>query len=369
MGIHIAIEHRTSYVFDRTTTIHPHIFRLRPAPHSRTPILAYSLNVSPKDHFLNWQQDPFGNYLARLVFNEPAERLDITVDLVADMTVINPFDFFVEESAEKYPFLYEPQTARDLDPYLRPTTQAGERMKRWLDGFDRSSRVRIEDFLVAVNHRLYEDIAYSVRMEPGVQTPEQTFERGVGSCRDTGWLLVEALRHLGLAARFVSGYLVQLTTDQPALDGPGGPEADFTDLHAWAEVYVPGAGWIGLDPTSGLFAGEGHIPLACTPHPVSAAPITGATSQTEVEFEFVNVVRRVPRGPARHTAVHARAVVGHRCVGIRRRRTPRGGRRAVDDGRRADVRVDRRHGRRRMEHLGRQCGQATARPRPHRAAS
>jgi uncharacterized protein (DUF2126 family)/transglutaminase-like putative cysteine protease len=297
MGIHIAIEHRTSYKFDRTTTIHPHVLRLRPAPHSRTPILAYSLDVSPRDHFLNWQQDPFGNYLARLVFNEPADRLDITVDLVADMTVINPFDFFVEESAEKYPFSYDPQTARDLDPYLRPTTRAGERMKRWLDGFDRSARVRIEDFLVAVNQRLYEDIAYSVRMEPGVQTAEQTFERGVGSCRDTGWLLVEALRHLGLAARFVSGYLVQLTTDQPALDGPGGPDADFTDLHAWAEVYVPGAGWIGLDPTSGLFAGEGHIPLACTPHPVSAAPITGATSQTEVEFEFVNVVRRVREDP------------------------------------------------------------------------
>ncbi len=170
---------------------------------------------SPKDHFLNWQQDPFGNHLARLVFNEPAERLDITVDLVADMTVINPFDFFVEESAEKYPFFYEPQTARDLDPYLRPTTRPGEQLKRWLDGIDRSSRVRIEDFLVAVNQRLSEDIAYSVRMEPGVQTPEQTFERGVGSCRDTGWLLVEALRHLGLAARFVSGYLVQLT-DRPA---------------------------------------------------------------------------------------------------------------------------------------------------------
>ncbi|WP_040492008.1 transglutaminase family protein [Ilumatobacter nonamiensis] len=297
MGIHVAIEHRTVYKFDRTTTIHPHIFRLRPAPHSRTPILSYSLKVSPKDHFLNWQQDPFGNYLARLVFNEPSDHLDITVDLVADMTAINPFDFFVEESAEKYPFVYDPQTARDLDAYLRPAHHAGPLMKKWLDGIDRSKRIRIQDFLVGLNQRLYEDIAYSVRMEPGVQTPEQTFERGIGSCRDTGWLLVEALRHLGLAARFVSGYLVQLTSDQPALDGPGGPDADFTDLHAWAEVYVPGAGWIGMDPTSGLFVGEGHIPLACTPHPISAAPITGATSKTEVEFEFANVVRRVREDP------------------------------------------------------------------------
>ncbi len=297
MGIHVAIEHRTTYRFDRITTIHPHVFRLRPAPHTRTPILAYSMTVSPEDHFINWQQDPFGNYLARLVFNEPTDHLDVTVDLVADMTVVNPFDFFVEESAEKFPFVYDPQTARDLDPYLRPTSRAGARMKRWLDGIDLSTRVRIEDFLVGINQRLFRDIDYSVRMEPGVQTPEETFERGIGSCRDTGWLLVEALRHLGLAARFVSGYLVQLTSDQESLDGPDGPAADFTDLHAWAEVYVPGAGWIGLDPTSGLFAGEGHIPLACTPHPVSAAPISGATSPTEVEFDFSNVVRRIREDP------------------------------------------------------------------------
>lgn len=297
MGIHIAIEHRTSYRFDRVTTIHPHVFRLRPAPHSRTPILAYSMTVSPADHFLNWQQDPFGNHLARLVFNEPADHLDVTVDVVADMTVINPFDFFVDESAEAFPFVYDPQTARDLDAYLRPAYRAGPHMRRWLSGIDLSTRVPINDFLVDINRRLYDDIGYSVRMEPGVQHPEETFEREIGSCRDTGWLLVEALRHLGLAARFVSGYLVQLTSDVASLDGPSGPDADFTDLHAWCEVFVPGAGWIGLDPTSGLFAGEGHIPLACTPHPVSAAPITGATGPAEVEFDFTNVVTRVREDP------------------------------------------------------------------------
>lgn len=297
MGINIAIEHRTNYRFDRPTTIHPHVFRLRPAPHSRTPILAYSMTVSPADHFLNWQQDPFGNYMARLVFNEPSDHLDVTVDLVADMTVINPFDFFVDQTAEAYPFVYDPQTLRDLDAYMHPAYVAGPRMKQWLDGIDRSKRVPINDFLVDINQRLYNDIAYSVRMEPGVQNPEETFERAIGSCRDTGWLLVEALRHLGLAARFVSGYLVQLTSDLKSLDGPSGPEADFTDLHAWCEVYIPGAGWIGLDPTSGLFAGEGHIPLACTPHPVSAAPITGSTSTAEVEFDFANIVTRVREDP------------------------------------------------------------------------
>jgi uncharacterized protein (DUF2126 family)/transglutaminase-like putative cysteine protease len=296
MGIQIGIEHRTTYHFDRLTTIHPHVLRLRPAPHCRTPILSYSLRVTPADHFINWQQDPFGNFMARLVFSEPARQLDVTVDLVADMTVINPFDFFVEESAERYPFEYEPQLRADLEPYLRRATSDMSALDAWTSEIQ-PGELRIADFLVEVNRRLYSEIEYSIRMEPGVQTPDETLRRQVGSCRDSAWVLVEALRRLGLAARFVSGYLVQLTADQPALDGPDGPTADFTDLHAWAEVYVPGAGWIGLDPTSGLFAGEGHIPLACTPHPSSAAPISGATSTTEVEFSFANVVRRIREDP------------------------------------------------------------------------
>ena len=298
MGIHVGIEHRTTYRFDRLTTIHPHVLRLRPAPHSRTPILSYSLRVAPEQHFVNWQQDPFGNYLARFVFPEPAHELDVTVDLVADMTVVNPFDFFVEETAERYPFDYDPDVRRDLEPYLRPATDDDPVLDRWMSGVrHRDDGTGIADFLVDINRRLYGDVAYSIRMEPGVQPPARTLERGIGSCRDTGWLLVEALRRLGLAARFVSGYLVQLTSDQPSLDGADGPAADFTDLHAWAEVYVPGAGWIGLDPTSGLFAGEGHIPLACTPHPTSAAPITGTTGPCETEFSFSNVVRRIREDP------------------------------------------------------------------------
>jgi uncharacterized protein (DUF2126 family)/transglutaminase-like putative cysteine protease len=298
MGIHIGIEHRTTYRFDRPVQIHPHVVRLRPAPHCRTPILAYSLRVSPSEHFINWQQDPFGNFMARLVFPEPATMLDITVDLIADLTVINPFDFFVEESAKAFPFAYEPQLANDLEPYLRPDGPIGPELEKWLTGVRApDAGTPIADFLVALNRRLYNDIAYSIRMDPGVQTPEDTLIRGVGSCRDTGWLLVDALRRLGLAARFVSGYLVQLTSDQPSLSGADGPPTDFTDLHAWAEVFIPGAGWIGLDPTSGLFAGEGHIPLACTPHPTTAAPISGRTDFADVEFDFSNVVHRVREDP------------------------------------------------------------------------
>ncbi len=296
MTIRVAIDHRTEYHFDRPVSVSPHVVRLRPAPHTRTPVHRYSLKVEPADHFINWQQDPFGNYLARLVFPEKTRRLALQVELVADMTVINPFDFFLDPYADRYPFRYGAQLARDLSPYLE-VRERGERLMGWLDGVDLRTPRATVDFLVALNQRLQRDVAYSVRMEPGVQTCEQTLERAIGSCRDTGWLLVQVLRHAGLAARFVSGYLVQLTADQKSLDGPSGPEQDFTDLHAWAEVYLPGAGWVGLDPTSGLFAGEGHIPLACTPEPASAAPVTGATDPCEVTFSFHNRVTRVHEDP------------------------------------------------------------------------
>ncbi len=295
MSIHVALRHTTAYKFDRRVTLSPHIVRLRPAPHSRTPILAYSLKITPEKHFINWQQDPFGNYLARLVFPEATSEFSVDVEVIADLTVINPFDYFVEDSAEFWPFDYGAAIKRELTPYLE-TEPAGPLLQAWLDTVPRE-RVHCNNFLVMINQRLQRDIAYTVRMEPGVQTPEETLKRALGSCRDTAWLMVQVLRHLGLAARFVSGYLVQLTADEKSLDGPSGPERDFTDLHAWTEVYVPGAGWIGLDPTSGLFAGEGHIPLAATPQPSSAAPIEGMTDPCEVEFEFSNTVTRIREDP------------------------------------------------------------------------
>jgi uncharacterized protein (DUF2126 family)/transglutaminase-like putative cysteine protease len=295
MAIRVALNHQTTYRYDRPVALSPHVVRLRPAPHCRTPILAYSLGVEPADHFINWQQDPFSNYLARLVFPERASALSITVDLVADMTVINPFDFFLEGYAQHYPFRYPEQLALELVPYCE-VKEHGPRLLDWLAHVDRRERPTV-DFLVDLNRRLQHQIAYTIRMEPGIQTCEETMGKASGSCRDSGWLLVQILRHLGLAARFVSGYLVQLVADVKPLDGPAGPTADFTDLHAWAEVYVPGAGWIGLDPTSGLFAGEGHIPLACTPDPSSAAPISGTAEVATTEFSFFNRVQRIHEDP------------------------------------------------------------------------
>jgi uncharacterized protein (DUF2126 family) len=307
MSIKVALEHRTSYAFDRLVQVYPHVVRLRPAPHSRTPIEAYSLGIDPADHFVNWQQDALGNFLARLVFPNPMHRLSITVGLIADLKVINPFDFFIEDWAEIWPgsprFSYPKELADDLRPYLRPVDEEGEGagpgqlVRAWVGDFSVPDGTRTIDFLVALNRAINADVRYTLRMEHGVQTPDFTLRTGIGSCRDSAWLLVSILRQLGLAARFVSGYLVQLASDVEALDGPSGPAADFTDLHAWTEVYVPGAGWIGLDPTSGLFAGEGHIPLAATPHPASAAPITGTTEPCNTVLDYSNTVTRVHEDP------------------------------------------------------------------------
>ena len=295
MSIHIALHHVTHYRYARAVELGPQIVRLRPAAHSRTRVLSYSLKVAPENHFINWQQDPQGNYLARLVFPEKTDELRIEVDLVAEMAVFNPFDFFLEPYAEKIPFTYAREEHHELQPYLEklPLTP---RFQAYLDSIDRTPVPAI-DFLVNLNQRLANDINYLIRMEPGIQTPEFTLDSASGSCRDSAWLLVQLLRHLGLAARFVSGYLIQLKADVEALDGPSGTDVDFTDLHAWCEVYLPGAGWVGLDATSGLFAGEGHIPLACSPDPSSAAPISGLVEPCETEFSHEMSVERIWEAP------------------------------------------------------------------------
>jgi len=331
MAIHVALNHKTRYDYDRPINLGPHVIRLRPAPHTRTRILSYSLRATPQKHFVNWQQDPQSNWIARLVFPEQTKEFSVEVDLVAEMAVLNPFDFFLEPEAECVPFVYDHALDHELAPFrlrssatpqfakylgevkrtllvnsrvyetkISPQTQTATRPENQElpQAFSaKDNRPRTIDFLVALNQKLWRDIKYTIRMEPGVQTPEETLQFASGSCRDSAWLLVQLLRHCGLAARFVSGYLIQLKPDVKSLDGPNGAEKDFTDLHAWSEVYLPGAGWIGLDPTSGLLAGEGHLPLAATPDPTSAAPISGLIDQCECKFSHEMRVTRIFESP------------------------------------------------------------------------
>ena len=295
MSVLVGLQHITKYRYDRPVVLGPQVIRLRPAPHCRTAIRSYSLKVTPAQHFVNWQQDPNGNWLARFVFPERTTEFSISVDLLADMSVINPFDFFVDPVATNYPFVYPGEFDEELAPYLT-REPVGPKLTEYLKSLPRKQQ-SIIDFIVALNQRLQSDIRYLVRMDPGVQTTEDTLTLKSGSCRDSAWLLVQVLRHLGLASRFVSGYLIQLTSDLKALDGPAGTAKDFTDLHAWTEVYLPGAGWVGMDPTSGLLTGEGHIPLAATPHYQAAAPISGGVEAAKVEFSFEMKIERVDEKP------------------------------------------------------------------------
>ncbi len=291
MSIHVALNHVTHYEYDRPVQLGPQVIRLRPAPHSRSRILSYSLKVEPEEHFINWQQDAFANYQARLVFPKKTQAFKVTVDVVTEMAVFNPFDFFLEPTAEQVPFTYADSVKEELRSYLDKDDKT-PLFKKYLASLDRKRQNTI-DFLVQINQRLHQDIRYTIRLEPGVQTPEETLHLQSGSCRDSAWLLVQLFRHMNIAARFVSGYLIQLSPDVKSLDGPSGTEVDFTDLHAWCEVYLPGAGWVGLDPTSGLLAGEGHIPLACTPQPSAAAPIEGLMDKAEVTFHHTMSVTRI----------------------------------------------------------------------------
>lgn len=288
MPVTVALNHTTRYTYANPARISPQAIRLRPSPHCRTPISNYSLKVTPNKHTFYWIQDPQGNYLARVLFTEPVSEFKVEVNLVAELVPLNPFAFHLEKYAETFPFSYDQELRDELVPYLKPPVDHGPHWDEFIASINTTQRHSIE-FLVDLNRQMKEVVAYSTRMEPGILTPEQTLERGIGSCRDSTWLLINALRHFGLAARFTSGYLIQLDVEQKDSD----KREDIADLHAWTEVYLPGAGWVGFDTTSGLLAGEGHIPLASSPNPGSAAPITGSTESVETTFDFTMSVTRV----------------------------------------------------------------------------
>ncbi|GAB4038045.1 transglutaminase family protein [Spirosoma jeollabukense] len=292
MSVRVAIHHYTHYEYDRLVLLSPHLIRLKPAAHAKALIESYSLTVEPANHSLHWQQDPFGNFIARIDFWGSMQTMSIKVEITALLEPMNPFDFFLDTYAESFPFDYEYQLKKDLMPYLEVAEQ-GPLLKQWLQKIDLTKRGTVE-FLIMLNQQIFQDIAYTTRMEPGIQPTEETLKLAIGSCRDSGWLLVQVLRHFGLAARFVSGYLAQIITDETKRNNPTGANEDVLALHAWAEVFIPGAGWIGLDPTSGVLATEGHIPLASTSDPLSAAPVTGTTEICETTLTYSNTLDRLP---------------------------------------------------------------------------
>ena len=293
MGIQVALNHRTHYRYDRAISLGPQVIQLRPAFHCRTPILSYSLDVTPSEHLLNWQLDPHSNRVARLIFSNKTSELRVEVNLVADLSPMNPFEFFLEPGVEEYPFAYAPELARDLEPFRSLETDAhGPLLKAFLAGF-LGQKTGTISLLLDLNRKVRDEIVYMTRLEHGVQTCEETLEKRSGSCRDSAWLLVQSLRNLGIAARFVSGYLIQLAEEGAS----EGPKTDSADLHAWAEAFLPGAGWIGMDPTSGLLTGEGHIPLVCTPTASQAAPIGGTAEPSGVDFSYSMSVRRLNDPP------------------------------------------------------------------------
>ncbi len=368
MSIRVALNHKTLYRYNRPVWLSPHVVRLRPAPHCRTPIPAYSLKITPGGTFPLIGSRILTATISRAWYSrrKPTEFSVAEVNLVADMTVINPFDFFLEKYAEEIPFQYDPVVKRELNPYLKKRRR-GPLMEALIEEA-RTEKIRTNDFLVDVNQRIQKRVKYLIRMEPGIQSPEKTLAASEArSCRDSAWLLVQLLRNLGLAARFVSGYLIQLTPDVKSLDGPSGTDNDLKELHAWAEVYLPGGGWVGLDATSGLLAGEGHIPLACSAEPVTAAAISGGFSyddesivETEIDREkrkperqgrlrVFNVRHAHTRRPSRNEAVQRRAMDRYRIAGPSGGQRPESARRAPDHGRRANFRIRRRHGCRRVE--------------------
>ena len=292
MGIQVALRHRTVYRYGMPVSLGPQIIRLRPGLHCRTPILSYSLDVTPFEHSLSWQLDPSSNQLARLVFQNKTNEFAVDVNLIADLSPINPFEFLLDPAVEEYPFKYGPELASDLHPYLMVDSPC-LLLRTFVESY-RDQRTGTINLLLTLNRKVRDEISYVTRLEHGIQTSEETLQKHSGSCRDSALLLVECFRSLGIAARFVSGYLIQLAVEKPELAGSNwGPQADSADLHAWAEAFLPGAGWIGLDPTSGFLVGEGHIPLACTSSASQAAPISGTAERASTEFSYEMSVRRL----------------------------------------------------------------------------
>lgn len=260
------IHHHTIYRYDTSVTFSPHYLRLKPQESDVCDTLSYTLDVSPPCS-VYWSEDIIGNHVAKCIFSTPSDILDIRTVLEVSLGEKNPFAFIVDEYAENYPFAYRPYEQNGLQYYLQVQEQ-GELFTQWVARFSPLS-MYVVSMLREVANAIAMEIRYEKRHEPGYLPAEQTLAEKQGSCRDTAWLLMQTLRALGLASRFVSGYLLQPEDDVPDVD---------IEYHAWVECYIPGAGWVGIDATSGLFTAEHHIALASDAFPENTAAVIGTTS-------------------------------------------------------------------------------------------
>ena len=288
MTTRVSITHRIEDRFERAVRVPTQWLRLRPAPQTQAHVSAYSLVVHAEPFFLNWLRDPFENHLARLDLPEPITSLGFELEMIATLEPVNPFDFLMEPYAAEQPFDYPEQLHKELEPYLFVPPELGPRTRAFLDAVkaERKPSATVE-CLDALNQRVNTACKWQPTDAPGVSDLEQGLTRGVATSWDLAWLLTLSLRQLGLAARMVGGYRIYLAEDADT--------QDFVGLHAWSEVYIPGSGWIGLDPTMGLFTSETYIPLAAAPDPKRVLPGVGLRSAGAKHTETLQIRRLTPR--------------------------------------------------------------------------
>ncbi len=276
------ISHVTEYVFQDRVSLLPHRLLLRPRENHNVRIESSVLEILPA-HTVQWKRDVLDNSVAVVSFSEPSDRLRIHSTVVIQHYEDNPFDFLVDDYAFIHPFDYSMEERAELAPFLKAVYPADQGVvQNWLNGLGLQQPMETFALLDRMNHEIAGRFFYQMREEQGVQAPALTLARNSGSCRDFAALFLEACRHLGLASRFVSGYLYAAAT-----------EAGNASTHAWAEVYLPGAGWKGFDPTSGEVTGNRHIGVAVASHPEAVPPVAGSFLGVTGREPVLNVAVRV----------------------------------------------------------------------------
>jgi len=275
----ICIRHRTTYNYSEPVSFGQHKILIRPREGHDLHIESSILEITPA-HAIHWMRDVNGNSIARVDFTKPSKQLMIYSELNLQHYDYNPLDFILEDSALHYPFVYDPDTQPELAPFVHiiyPKDTAD--LREWLSQFWKpGDKVETIALLQRVNQHIHDTFQYQRRDEPGVQTPAETLKKNSGSCRDFATLLLEACRCWGLAARFVSGYMQCEAT-----------EAGGASTHAWTEVYLPGAGWKGFDPTCGIVTGSQHVTVAVSRDPERTAPVAGTFVGPNTAFQNIQV--------------------------------------------------------------------------------